>query len=334
MKFRFVPAVLVLVLACAGLPGGVEAQAAPQKIKVWTGNPEGDPVLTAMKEAFKPYVETESQGRYVVEIYPAMSLGSSDSAFQGAQFGSIQIVVDSVNNVGQFIPQLAAFDVPYLLPDREKLERAFASDTARKLWSFAEKKGIKPLNVVLSTYRGILSTRPILRLEDAKGLKDRTSNSKYHISAIRSLGMIPTPMAASETLTALQQGVVDAVDYEWHAFVSQRVVDVAKHLILSDHLPVLYMAYTSNDWWNALSLADRDMFSKAIQLYYDKTAEIYANKNDQVLKTMADEFGVTVTRLSPEEKARWIEASKSSLKDFPADIAALAEELRAAGEGK
>lgn len=334
MKSRLLSCALALALALSGAALVPDCQAAPKKIKVWTGNPKGDPVLAGMEEAFKPYVEKESKGKYVVEIYPSMSLGSSDSAFQGAQFGSIQIVVDSVNNVGQFIPQLAAFDVPYLLPDQEKLDRAFKSKAVEKLWNYAYKKGIKPLNVVLATYRGILSTKPILKLEDAKGVKDRTSNSKYHIASMEALGFIPTPMAASEVLTALQQGVIESVDYEWHAFVAQRVVDVAKNLILSDHLPVLYMAYTSNDWWEGLPKADREMFAKALELYRQHVMGIYKEKNAKVLDVMAKDFGVKVTRPSAEEKARWIEASKGALSKFPAEIAALAEEIRAAGEGK
>ena len=334
MKIRLVSLALALALSLTGTAFVADGMAAPKKIKVWTGNPEGDPILAGMKDAFKPFVEKESNGKYVVEIYPAMSLGSSDSAFQGAQFGSIQIVVDSVNNIGQFIPQFAAFDVPYLLPDEEKLNRAFNSKAVEHLWSYAEKKGIKPLNVVLATYRGILSSKPILKLEDARGMKDRTSASKYHIAAMESLGFIPTPMAASEALTAIQQGVIDSVDYEWHAFVAQRIVDVAKNLLLSDHLPVLYMAYTSSDWWDGLSKADREMFTKALEVYRQHVINIYDERNAQVLVRMEKEFGVKVTRLSPEEKARWIEASKAALKSFPKDIAALAEEIRAAGEGR
>lgn len=334
MKTRFVSLAVALALCLTGAVFTADGTAAPKKIKVWTGNPEGDPILAGMKDAFKPFVEKESNGKYVVEIYPAASLGASDTAFQGTQFGSIQIVVDSVNNIGQFIPQFAALDVPYLLPDAEKLDRAFSSGAVQHLWSFAEKKGIKPLNVILATYRGILSRKPILTLEDARGVKDRTSASRYHIAAMESLGFIPTPMAGPEVLTAMQQGVIDSVDYEWHAFVNQRIVDVAKHLLLSDHLPVLYMAYTSSDWWDGLSSGDRDMFAKALEAYRQHVMAIYSERNAQVLETMEKDFGVKITRLSPEEKARWIEASKSSLSSFPPDIAALAEEIRAAGEGR
>lgn len=109
---------------------------------------------------------------------------------------------------------------------------------------------------------------------------------------------------------------------------------MAKHLLLSDHLPVLYMAYTSSDWWDGLSSGDRDMFVKALEAYRQHVMAIYSERNAQVLETMEKDFGVKITRLSPEEKARWIEASKSSLSSFPPDIAALAEEIRAAGEGR
>lgn len=324
----------LVVLACIGmLAFGADSMAA-KKVKVWTGNPEGDPVLEAMRDAFKPFVEKASNGKYEVEIYPSASLGNSDSAFQGAQFGSIEFVVDSVNNVGQFVPEFAALDVPYLLPDQEKMDRAFSSPAIEKLWSYGEKKGIKPLDVALATNRGIMSTKPILTLEDAKGKKDRTSSSKYHIATMEALGFIPTPMSPSETLTALQQGVVDAVDYELHAYLAQRIVDVAKNLVLSEHLPVLYMAYAGGDWWNGLSDEDKEMFTQAMKAYHEYLTNIYKERNAKVLETMANEHGVTITRLSPEEKARWMEAVRGVSGAFPPEIMAIAEEIRSAGEGK
>ncbi|MCH5277657.1 MAG: TRAP transporter substrate-binding protein [Desulfovibrionaceae bacterium] len=334
MKLRFIAMTLAAALALSGALVPADSLAAPKSVKVWTANGESDPCFLALRDAFKPYVDENSKGKYVVDIYPNSSLGGPDTAFQGAQFGNIQFVVDSVNNVGQFVPQFAAFDVPYLLPDKEKLDRALASDAVKELWAYGEKKGIKPLCVNLATYRGLLSVKPLARLEDVQGLKDRTSNAKFHISSMKALGMIPAPMNPSEVLTALQQGVIDTVDYEWHAYVANRIVDVAKNLLLTDHLPVLYMAYTSSEWWDGLNDADRDMFTKAIDIYHTYLDGIYADKNAKVLETMEKEYGVTITRLSPEEKARWIEAAQGALKDFPPDIVGLADKIRAAGEGK
>lgn len=325
---------LTLCLMTTLLSGFPSAAEAAIKLKVWTANPEGDPVLTALRDAFKPYVEKESNGAYIVEIYPGSTLGGPDTAYQGVQFGSIQFVVDSINNIGQFVPQLAALDVPYLLPTREKLEKAFASEAAQTMFDHARKKGIEPLKVVLSTYRGLLSMTPIKTLEDARGVKDRTSNSRYHIATIRALGMNPTPMAPSEVLTAMQQGVIEAVDYDLPNFISQRIVDVAKNLLLSEHLPVLYMAYTNAEWWNGLPAKNREIMIKGFALFDARCKEIYATVKEESIKAAREKYGCTVTELSPEEKARWIETSKGALKEFPADIVKIAEALRAAGEGK
>lgn len=64
------------------------------------------------------------------------------------------------------------------------------------------------------------------------------------------------------------------------------------------------MAYTSTDWWDSLSKADRDMFTRALEACRQHVVKIYDERNAQVLETMEKEFGVKITRLSPEEKAR------------------------------
>ena len=64
----------------------------------------------------------------------------------------------------------------------------------------------------------------------------RATASKVHISNdLRAFGMNPTPMAWSETFTALQQGTVAGVDVDIHSAVSANLHEVAPHLVLSGH---------------------------------------------------------------------------------------------------
>ena len=51
----------------------------------------------------------------------------------------------------------------------------------------------------------------------------------------KAFGMNPTPMAWSETFTALQQGTVAGVDVVIHSAVSANLHEVAPHLVLSGH---------------------------------------------------------------------------------------------------
>ncbi len=60
-------------------------------------------------------------------------------------------------------------------------------------------------------YRHITNGKhPVNKPEDLKGLKIRTQENEIHIAAFKALGAQPTPMAWTEALTGLQQGVVDA----------------------------------------------------------------------------------------------------------------------------
>ena len=53
------------------------------------------------------------------------------------------------------------------------------------------------------------SKRPILKVEDMRGLKLRTLPSPVHVSFFRALGAESTPMDWAEVMPALQQGVID-----------------------------------------------------------------------------------------------------------------------------
>ena len=66
--------------------------------------------------------------------------------------------------------------------------------------------GILGLGYIEIGFRHIFNNqRPIVKLEDAKGLKIRATSSKAHIATLKALGMNPTPIAWGEVYTALQQ---------------------------------------------------------------------------------------------------------------------------------
>lgn len=310
------------------LPFAQNATCAPIVLKASVLQPEGDPSVIAFRDGFKKTFEEKTGGKYRIDIFTGGALGNCDAVLQGIQFGTLQFATESLANFSQFNPELGVFDLPYLIPDRESLTKVFKSPVGQRLFSKISDKGIDVLDFWLSTYRAICSTMPIYTLEDAQGKKIRTTNSRWHMEAVKSLGMSPTPMAPTEIITGLQQGVIAGTDTEYPSIISWHFIDAAKNVTLSDHMPCAWLLFTSKSWLNKQSQDVKDAVAEAVVAFNKVLVEQYDIQIDRTLKEIEEKYNGKVIRLSPEERQRWIEKSRPMYDSLPDNMRKLAQEIR------
>ena len=298
------------------------------KVSVVTNN--GDVLVTAMQDTFTKFIEEKSKGKYKVDTYFGGALGGCDSVFQGVQFGTINIAIDSTSNLSQFAPELAVVDMPFLMPTEKDLRKITEGPYSKKFMKYLDKTGVKTVALIFSTYRPLVSLNHWETLEDIQGQKFRSTASKTHMAAISSLGMTPTPMPPTEMVTGIQQGVVGGSDTEILGIINYRFCDVAKNVLIADHIPVIFVLYCSASWYDSLSDEDKALFDEAFQAYYAETQRVYAEKAAWTLRECKEKYGMNVTYLSPEEKKRWIEKSKTAYESLSPAQTAVCEEIREA----
>ena len=73
-------------------------------------------------------------------------------------------------------------------------------------------------------------------MDEARGLKIRAPNIQMYIKTWQALGASPTPLAITETFTALQQGTVDAQENPVVECYGHGFYDVCDYLILTNHV--------------------------------------------------------------------------------------------------
>ncbi|MGP4105923.1 TRAP transporter substrate-binding protein [Virgibacillus sp. L01] len=156
-------------------------------------------------------VEERTDGQVVIEVYPNSEIGAERELTEGMTLGTVDMVVSSTAPVTNFVPELEVLDVPFLFKNRESAVNVLEGKIGDKLFDKMEEKGIIGLSWGENGYRHITNgVHPIEKPADLEGLKIRTQENDIHLAAFEALGAQPTPMAWTEALTALQQGVVDA----------------------------------------------------------------------------------------------------------------------------
>ncbi len=202
-------------------------------------------------------VEKRTNGRYKCQQFPNSALGGEREMIEAVQLGTLDIVNTSTGPVGNFVPEVNIVDIPFLFRDYEHARTVLDGPVGDELRAKFPAKGLIALAWTENGFRHMTnSKRPIVKPEDAKGLKIRSMQNKVRIQAFQSIGSQPTPMAFPELFTALQQGTVDGQENPIPVILSAKFAQVQKHLSLTGHVysPAL---------WNKLSDADKKAFTEA-----------------------------------------------------------------------
>lgn len=208
-----------------------------------------------------------TQGRFKIEQYPNSQLGGEREMIESIQLGTLDLVVTSSGPVPGFVPETGIVDIPFLFRDPAHARAVLDGPVGQELLAKFPAKNLIALAWGEQGFRHLTNNkRAVSAPEDLKGLKVRTMENPVHITAFRTLGAAPTPMAWPEVITGLQQGTIDGQENPISVITSAKLSQVQKYLTLTRHVysPAVFMM--SPKVWSALSDADKKSFQEAARL--------------------------------------------------------------------
>ncbi|MBE3636748.1 DctP family TRAP transporter solute-binding subunit [Mangrovicoccus algicola] len=184
-------------------------------------------------EKFGELISEATGGEIEVRVFPNAQLAGGDQMRQAEMVGrgALDLVVTSAINVTPLVPEMAAFSLPYLYADYDQVDATTQGAPGETLAGILAEKGIIVLAWGENGFREVTNNlRPIQAPEDMKGLNMRVAGPMY-IDVMNALGANPQQMQWSETLTALQQGVVDGQENPIGAvIIPQQVYEMQKYM--------------------------------------------------------------------------------------------------------
>jgi C4-dicarboxylate-binding protein DctP len=298
MKRSLVLAAAVLTLAALG----AHAQQ-PIVIKfshvVAENTPKGKAALK-----FKELAEAATKGRVKVEVYPNSSLFKDGEEMEALQLGSVQMLAPSVAKFGPLgVREFEVFDLPYMFDNFEEMHKVTNGPVGAALFKKLETKGIVGLAFWDNGFKVMSANKPIRVPADYKGLKMRIQSSKVLGDQIKALGAIPQVMAFSEVYQALQTGVVDGTENPPSNFYTQKMQEVQKYLVLTDHGVIEYAVIANKKFWDGLPADVRKALQGAMQETTKFANDIAKKENDDALEAVRKSGKTEILTLSAEQKA-------------------------------
>ena len=322
MKHLKRPQLLMAGVACLALslPGTAAAADFTMKIgHVSAPSVEADDHL--MSVFLKSYIESHSQGRIAVEIYPSGQLGNFREMLEQVNNNTLEFTSTTVGGIASFFPEIQVTDLPYTLRDDRVAETMMTSP----IWGEVRKAVLeKTGNILLvavgntGSWRNFATTEREIRVaSDLKGLKIRTISSDLQVEFVNKLGASATPSPWNELYTSLSTGVVDGTKNAIGDYIPQGMNEPLSHIVLDGHTYIYGFNWMSAAWLKSLPEDLRNMVVDAVQL----SVGVQTNFNKSFQSLAAEKWlagGNTIYVPTADEKATFL-AVRDSMREWYAE---------------
>ena len=206
--------------------------------------------------SLKEYVESNSDGRVEVQIFPGNQLGSYEEVMEQVNAGVLEAAHVSIGGVTPFIPELAVVDLPYLLTS-DQVAYAFMEGPFTDAMRDEVMAQLPNVRLVAVSdggrWRSFFTTdKEVHTADDLAGLNIRTISSPLQQEFVRSLGASATPVAWGELYTALSTGQVDGTKNGTPDIMSNKFNESINHVILDRHTFLFGYYFVSDSWMQSL----------------------------------------------------------------------------------
>lgn len=307
-------------------------------IRMGIGLAESSPQFLS-SQYFGEILKQRTDGRITVNVFPNSQLGDDVQMLEMLQTGTLDMTYPSSSATTGYVKELAAFDLPFLLPSREAAVAVMQSDVAQGMLNAFDGTGLKALAFSENGYRQLSnSARPVASPGDVagldvRGLSVRTMENPVHLAIWEALGANPTPMAFGELFSAMEQGVVDGQENPWSTILSSNFNEVQSYGTETRHVYTPFIMMLSERTWDRMAPEYQQLVLEAARQSANYQIQLSAEYDDWSRDQLV-ERGMEITSLNDEQLAAFQDAVQPVYeewgprigKDLIADIQKIAEE--------
>lgn len=276
-------------------------------------------------EKFVELVDEASGGRIKINFFQDAVLGSETENMQQIKTGEIHIGKFGDNFGSQIATGIDPTVIPFIFESLDDVKAVYSDETLGAAIAKAAKENNNVYLIGLQdrSPRLLTASKEIATPDQLKGVKVRVPEIDSWVTVWNGMGALSTVVAWSETYSALQTGVVDAQENPIDNIYSNKIFEVNKYIMNTEHLQGLHHWCINADFYDSMD-------AEAQQILADCLAEAieWANgeleaMNAQYKEDILADGSVTFVDV---DKNVWREAATPGIEKVLAEMDPLAQE--------
>ncbi len=260
MNLRKLVTLTALAAACAG----ASAQIQERTLKFGHVVQPGHPISLAVQK-FGEIVAGRSGGKIKVQELGGGAVGGEAQQLSAVQGGFQDITLPSATTMGAVVKEFTLLDIPFSFSKAEQVDALVAGPFGQALMARLPEKNMVGLAFWETGFRNFTNSRkPVVNVEDLKGLKLRVIPNPMFIEAFSALGTNPVPMAFPELYGALESKAMDAQENPFAVVLTSKFHEVQKYLSVTNHVYTANPVVISRKTWDQLSAEEKKIVQDAM----------------------------------------------------------------------
>ncbi|HEX4327789.1 MAG TPA: TRAP transporter substrate-binding protein [Burkholderiales bacterium] len=260
MKLRIAIATTLLAAFCSTAGAQIQERTLRFGHVVQPGAP-----ISIAAQKLAEIVAAKSGGKIKVQELGGGSLGGEQQQLSAVQGGIQDMTLPSATVMGGVIKEFTLLDIPFSFSKGEQVDALLAGPFGQTLMSKLPEKGLIGLAFWETGFRNITTSRkPIVNVEDLKGMKLRVIPNPMFIESFAALGTNPVPMPFPELYGALESKALDAQENPFNVILTSKFYEVQKFLSVSNHVYTANPVVISKKVWDKMSPEEQKIIREAV----------------------------------------------------------------------
>lgn len=295
-------------------------------LKISFSNQENSPKGKTLIK-FKSLVETKSNGRIKIELYPFNRLLKEQDELEALELGVTDIVVPISSKVANDlgVKEYQMFDLPYLFASQENFAKLLDSDVNNLLLQKVNEKNKTYTALAFwgNGFRGVSTNKPVQTVKDFQGLLFGLQYSEPTVNTFKALGANVVKMTEDnipkalnvKTANAANLRKIDATDSTMSSFNFYQLYQNQRYFINTNHAYSVYTVLMNERKLKSLPEDIQKIListAASVQTYHYEVAE----EDNQKSAAVAKEKGVTVLDINENDTKGIREKAMGIHEDF------------------
>src|ERR1700728_1686764 len=253
------------VMGSVGAPFVARAQQAEFTYKFANNLPDAHPLNTRAKE-MSAAINTETNGRVDVQIFPNNQLGADTDVLSQLRSGGVEFFTMSGLILATLVPAASINGMGFAFPDYPTVWKAMDGELGAYVCGQIAKANLVAMEKIWDNgfRQTTSSTRPINGPEDYKGFKIRVPVSPLWTSMFKAFDAAPASINFHEVYSALQTKIVEGQENPLALISTAKLYEVQKYCSLTNHMWDGYWFLANRRAWEALPSDVRTIVAKNI----------------------------------------------------------------------
>ena len=264
----------------------------------------GDAAGGTQDELGKKFVELlKKKTKHSAKMFHNGQLGSEQDTVNDAALGTLDFSILAINNITPFSPTVGVFTLPYVILSLDDAVKLTQGEVGQQLIKNTIRDAkVRIIGWAYSGFRVLTnSKKPIKTVADLQGVVVRTPKNAIMLDTYKSWGINATPMAWSETFTALQQKVVDGQDNPYITNYAMKFYEVQKYITNLRYLFSIEPLIISEEIFQGLKDSDKQAILAAGKEATDYSAQ-YLRDSEATIKKQLQAKGMEISDPADGEK--------------------------------